>query len=84
MSSVGAEAAVVSSNCIVSGPPSGILKACMASERSLGTHGSLMSTLVMIDGFMGKAMAFELASRATMAVGKRIVNVGNDVDDLSW
>lgn len=60
MSSVGAEAAVVSSNCIVSGPPSGILKACMAFEASFEIDGSLISTLVLIEGCMGKAMALEL------------------------
>lgn len=72
----------MSSRRIFPGPSSGMLKACMAPEGLFGTGGSLMSTLVLIDGFTRKAMAFELASRATMAVVKRISNVGDYIDDL--
>lgn len=51
----------------------------MTSKGLLGTDGSLMSTFVLIDGFMGKAMALELASKAIIAVGKRIVDVSDTV-----
>lgn len=68
VSSVGNEVAVVSSGCSLFEPSNGLLKACTAFEAFFGTDGSLMSTLVLSDGYTGKAKALELASRVTRAI----------------
>lgn len=84
MSSVGSEVLVVSSECSLSEPSNGLPKACTAFEVLFGGDVSLISKLAPFDGFTGKAIALELASRATMAIFRRILNVGIGMDDLSW
>jgi hypothetical protein len=83
VSSVGSEVVVVSTDYSLSEPSNGLPKACTASEAFFGIDGSLMSTLVLFDGFTGKTIALELASRAATAICKRILNVGIGLDDLS-
>jgi len=83
VSSVGSEVVVMSTDCSLSEPSNGLPKACTAFEAFFGTDGTTMSTLVLFDGFTGKTIALELASRATTAICKRILNVGIGMDDLS-
>ena len=62
----------MSSECSLSEPSNGLSKACTAFEVFFGSDASLISKLALFDGFTGKAIALELASRATMALFKRM------------